>query len=349
MGAPTGRDKEITRHVLEAWLGGELGTPVEVTDVSIPRAGFSNETIVGVARWTDGGGARRRPFVLRIEPSAHQLYAEPDAIRQAEVMRGLAGHVPVPSIWLTSTDRSVFGAPFFLMDHVGGRITPDLPSWHARGWVVDLPPDERGRLYDNGLAAMAGLHLVDWQGRLAFLERAGHGSALDRYIEHVRRWYHRSEESRRWDAETIEAAMRYVSDNRPADPGAQVSWGDARPGNIIYDDQLEVAALLDWEAATIAPVGVDVGWWLMFEEFLCEANGLTRLQGVPGREGTIARYEELSGAPLIDINYYEVLAGLVLSLINSKLADLLITAGNVAPDFAAGIVTRVTGMVARRL
>jgi aminoglycoside phosphotransferase (APT) family kinase protein len=110
-----------------------------------------------------------------------------------------------------------------------------------------------------------------------------------------------------------------------------------------------VAALLDWEGASLGPPEVDVAWWAMFDEFLCEAQGLPRLPGVHDRAGTYARYEELAGAPLRDIEYYEVLVGLQLSLINSRLADLLISSGKVPEPVAAEYVTRVAGITQRSL
>ena len=101
-----GRDPEQTARTLEQWLSHRLNVPtVTVSDVSTPKAGFSNETILGTARWTsaESGGPveQERKFVARIEPTSHKLLAEPDAIRQPQVMQGLAGRVPVLTIWLT--------------------------------------------------------------------------------------------------------------------------------------------------------------------------------------------------------------------------------------------------------
>ena len=53
--------------------------------------------------------------------------------------------------------------------------------------------------------------------------------------------------------------------------------------------------------------------------------------------------------PLREPGYYEVLAGLQLSLINSRLADLLVSTGKAPESMAAEIVTRVTGMTSRAL
>jgi aminoglycoside phosphotransferase (APT) family kinase protein len=345
------RDPVETAEALEEWLRGRLGAEsVTVTGLEVPKAGFSNETIVADVAWTDALGKHDRPVVVRIEPTSHQLFVEPDALRQAQVMSTLAGRVPVPPIWLTDDDPDVLGAPFFLMERVDGRIPSDVPSWHAKGWTVALAVEDRRRLHDNALTELVRLHAVDTSGdEFSFLESDGDGSAIARYVDHVHTWYEWCEPVRRYDAAVIDAAMEYVLAEVPADARRSVVWGDARVGNIIFTDDLSVGAMLDWEGASLGPPEVDVTWWVMFDEFLCEAQGLTRLVGVPDRLGTFARYEELSGAPLRNVAYYEVLAGLQLSLINSRLADLLVSTGKAPESVGAEIVTRVTGLTRRAL
>src|SRR5438094_770280 len=81
--APT-RDIETTRSALSAWLARRLGVEeVEVGDIGFPKAGFSNETLFVTASWHDGAGGHREELVLRIEPTAHQLFVQPDAMFQA--------------------------------------------------------------------------------------------------------------------------------------------------------------------------------------------------------------------------------------------------------------------------
>ena len=334
---------------MQRWLGAQLGgVAVAVSDLSIPKAGFSNETILGQADWNDADGPQHVDFVLRVEPTAHQLFAQPDALRQAQVMRSLQGRVPVPRVWMTSDDRSILGAPFFFMHRVFGRIPSDVPSWHRRGWTTEIGPDSRTLLHDNALAALVRLHATD-TGEMTFLSSADGGTALGQYVSQLHHSYEWCEPVLRHDRAVIVAAMVYVLAQQPDHTDAGVVWGDARVGNIIFDDDLGVAALLDWEGATRGPPEIDVAWWVMFDEFLCEAHGLRRLEGVPDRAGTMMRYEQLSGKSLRSMQYYRVLAGLLLALINSRLADLLVSSGTSTETFAAEIVTRVTGMVARML
>lgn len=355
MTVTTRRDLEATRRTLAGWLSVRLGVrAVDVRELVLPKAGYSNETAYFDAVWTGPDGARREHcFVLRVQPTGHQLFVKPDALLQARTMRALARHssVPVPHVWFTEHDVSLLGAPFYVMDRVAGRIPSDVPSWHKRGWTVDLTPQERGRLYDEGLAQVAALHRIDWREGFTFLAPSGSpsGTALEAYLVRLGQWYEWCADSRHRDAEVIDRAWEHVRRQRPRDVATSVVWGDARVGNMIFEEDLSVASLLDWETATIGPPGIDLGWWLVFDEFLCEAQGLTRLDGVPDRDATVARYEELSGRRAPHVAYYEIVAGLVLALINSRLADLLVASGKVAEDVAGEYVTRVTGMLARRL
>jgi aminoglycoside phosphotransferase (APT) family kinase protein len=345
-------DTTVTREVLGDWLAGQGWRDVRLGELTQPDAGYSGRTVFAETSWTDADGAQRHEeLVVRVQPPGHQLFVAPDALRQAAVMRGLAGQpgVPVPRIWFTESDPAVLGAPFYVMQRVHGQVPGDVPSWHASGWTVELSPAQRRALYDNGLAALVALHRVDWRAGLGFLEPEGQGTALDRYLEQLQRWYDWCAPSRRFGPEILDVGLAHVLEHRPADPGEGVVWGDARPGNICFADDLSVAALFDWETASIGPAGIDLGWWLMFERYLCEAQRLERLDGVPDRAETIARYEDLGGAKIPDIDYYELLAGVVMTLISSKLADVLVETGRVGPKIAAIYPNRAVRLVEESL
>ena len=345
-------DADATRSALAGWLEGQVarqgGRDVALGELTQPTAGYSGKTLFARATWTDAEGAgHEEELVFRVQQSDHQLFVAPDALRQARVMQGLAGTpgVPVPTILYTESDPAVLGAPFYAMVRVDGRIPGDVPSWHAKGWTVELAPEERTRLYDNGLEALVALHRVPVGPELQFLAEPGSGTALDRYLTRLEGWYEWCGPSRRFEPETLEEGLRYLLDHRPDDPAEGVVWGDARPGNICYAADLSVAALFDWETATTGPPGIDLGWWLMFEQYLCEAQGLTRLDGVPDREATIARYLELGGPAMPDVEYYELMAGVVMTLISSRLADVLVSSGRAPEKFAAQFPLRSVGLV----
>jgi aminoglycoside phosphotransferase (APT) family kinase protein len=350
-----GRDPERTAQQLQDWLAIRLNTKaVTVTDVSVPKAGFSNETILGVAHVRQPDGSMNsRAFAARIEPTNHQLFTTPDALRQARTMQVLAPHVPVPKVWLTEPSRDVLGAPFFLMDQTIGRVPSDVPSWHRSGWASRLSDVERTTMHDNALKAMVALHTITPTNDMAFLGASSTlpspSQALDQLIGQVHEMYTWCEPVRIHGAAVIDAAMDRVLTQRPIEVTAGVVWFDARVGNTMFTDELQVAAMFDWEGATLGPPQFDVAWWTMFDEYLCEAQGLTRLGGVPDATATMARYESLSGNSLVDMEYYLVLSGLVLALINSRLCHLLVANGIVTAGFGEELVTRITDMTARHL
>lgn len=97
-----------------------------------------------------------RTWVLRRPPYGHVLPSAHDMKREFTVIRGLAGTaVPVPEAVLLCEDKSVLGAPFYLMELVDGMSVGTVEQASA------LTPDDRRRL---GLAladTLAELHGVD--------------------------------------------------------------------------------------------------------------------------------------------------------------------------------------------
>lgn len=316
-----------------------------------PKAGFSNETFICDIEWTDPAGVTHSDsMVLRIEATEHQLFMTSDALFQARVMRALGeqASLPVPRIRFVEPNLDWFGAAFYLMDRTAGKVPTDVPSYHKKGWVADLSAPERAQMYDNALAKLAQLHCCDWRRSVGFLAPPSGLSPLDAHVERLSRWATWADADLVINRADVMSALDYVRRARPKEPAPVIIWGDARVGNMIFADDLSVAAMLDWESATIGPPGIDLGWWLMFEEYICEAGGLSRLQGIPGRDAIIERYESLTGTPVVDLGYYEVMAALVFSIINSRLATLLREVGyeeRSANQFAV----RSTGLIQRGL
>jgi aminoglycoside phosphotransferase (APT) family kinase protein len=349
--ATRGRLEGDVRGTLEQWLPSRLApdghTDFAISEFSAPDAGYSGKTVFFTASWLNADGERsEHALVLRTQATDHQLFTEPDAVRQAEVMRILGRHpgVPTPTIVLTERNSSVLGAPFYLMRRVHGRTPSDVPSWHKRGWTTELSASERESLCDNALRALVAVHRVDDQADLEFLRGPDtEGTPLERYVAGVRRWFDRSSDDLVAGRDILAAALTELEDHAPAADVETVVWGDARVGNMSFADDLSVAALFDWETASTGPPDIDLGWWLMFERYLCEALGFTRLPGVPDDDETVRKYVEFGGRLIGDISYFQLLAAVVLSLITNRLALLLVRDGLDA-DTARSYPTTAVGL-----
>jgi aminoglycoside phosphotransferase (APT) family kinase protein len=131
---------------------------MQIRNVIEPKQGLTSDTILFDAVWQDGGGTQTRPLVARIQRQTVCPILV-DVFFQHDVMHAIAPHseVAVPHIAFAERDGSALGQPFFLMDRVNGRVPSDFPLFHAEGWVFDLPPEHRKRLWWNGIEEMVDL------------------------------------------------------------------------------------------------------------------------------------------------------------------------------------------------
>ena len=91
--------------------------------------------------------------------------------------------------------------------------------------------------------------------------------------------------------------------------GAYVNWGDARAGNLLFADG-EVSAVLDWEGACLGYPEVDIAFvWLMHRYYQqrAEAQGIAGLPELFRAEDLAERYASLTGQPLADLHWFQVL------------------------------------------
>ena len=157
---------------LEPWLAARIprSQGLRIESPELPADGRSSTTILFTAHWTEADAARRGDWVLRVQPRGNQIFMHPDVLRDARILAALeGGPVPVPKILWTESDPSVLGERFFVMARIDGRPVQGRPSNQIAGWLPQASPALRRRIYDNGLAALAAVHRVDWQRGHRFL------------------------------------------------------------------------------------------------------------------------------------------------------------------------------------
>ncbi|GMU77588.1 MAG: putative phosphotransferase [Acidimicrobiia bacterium] len=358
MPIPEQRDLEATRPVLAAWLAAHLrATGVEVGPIQGPAlTGFSNETLLFDATYTPAGrGARRTEgFVVRVQPTAHTVFLESDFEWQYRVLDilGTSTDVPVPVVRGFEADASILGAPFFLMERIDGcRVPADSPPYTVGGWVHDdATPAQRRALVEHGLEAMAKVHDLDWARLgLGFLDKPRYGSLgfeqQLRYYEAAFAWAAAGEPQ-----PVVGAALDWVRAHAPAsDPEITLCWGDARINNQLFDDDLAVRAVLDWEMVTLADPMMDLGWWLFVDRHFHEGCARPRLDGFPTRDAMVTHYEAASGRAARDLEFYEVFAGVRFGVVMMRINSLLIEFGLLPADSDMGRNNIVTHVLADML
>jgi aminoglycoside phosphotransferase (APT) family kinase protein len=283
---------------LAAWLDGlgiAPGAPLSVRRIS---GGMSNESI-GVER----GGARyvlRRPAKIALEGADRGMR------REFRLLTALEGTpVPHPKPVALCEDPSVAGGVAYLMEHVDGFA----PAFGLPAAFSGNPELQR----DIALAAMSALGelaRVDWRAR--GLEDFGRPEGF--HARQVERWG-RQLESYGSDAERDLSDLRevgaWLETHRPADAEwtPAIMHGDYHLANLFMTPEppARVAAILDWENATIGDPLLDVATFLR----LLESGG----RGQWGeREALIARWEETSGRRAPDLRYWTALSAYKLSI-----------------------------------
>ena len=311
------RDPEVLRTRLEQWLAGRVDavdgprvSALSGTDAN----GMSSDTVMFDATWTSSDGtAYDEGLVARIAPDLDDVPVFPwyDMPGQFETIRLVheLTDVPVPTPRWCETDTTAIGASFFVMNRVDGVVPPDvLPYPFGDNWLYDADAADQRRLQESTVEAIAKLHAIDRATeRFPFLERSETGdSRLRRHVAHTRAWY---DVVAREGAPSplVERAFEWLDKHWPdteSDP--VLCWGDARIGNVIYDD-FTPAALLDWEMAGLGPRELDVCWLicghLVFQD-LTVALGLPGMPDFLRPDDVAAHYQSLTGHEIRDLEFH---------------------------------------------
>jgi aminoglycoside phosphotransferase (APT) family kinase protein len=270
-------------------------------DASPIGEGHSNVTYL-----IERGGSElvlRRPPRPPLPPSAH------DVLREARLLTALRDTpARVPDVLAVCADPEVIGAPFYVMEKIEGEvIVTSIPP------ALDTPAERRG-IGDQLIDALVEIHGVDW--RAAGLEDFGKPTG---YLERqLRRFLGLWELNKTREITAVESVGSWLAENLPSSGPATIVHGDFRLGNTIFGGAApaRLAAVLDWEMATIGDPLADLGYLCMMwteagdpQVGLREALGkVTRAEGFPTRAELIARYEERSGRSMVAIRWYTTLA-----------------------------------------
>ena len=329
---------------------------VEIAGIDIPVAtGFSNETVFfNVTSDTEQGRHEGR-YVARIEPEDGGMFpvqtpeCEVSVALQQRVMETVqsTSDVPLPIIGRLQPN-TYLGLPFFVMTYIDGKVPSDRPRYTEEGFVVDEATDQqRMQMVQSGLEAMAGIHDIDWKAAdLHWLNPCDGEPTQAKQIEIYRKYVDKELSGR--DHPVMAYALDWLADNDPNDDRIGLSWGDARLGNIIWQNYTP-AAVVDWEACALSPTEADLGWWLMFDRMSFDDVGVERLSGYPTREEQAAYYEKISGREVRNPHYWEVFAAMRFCAIFIRLGDRLTNIGLFSPEMNPAVGNMVTQSLATLL
>jgi aminoglycoside phosphotransferase (APT) family kinase protein len=260
-----------------------------------------------------------RHFVLRRPPLHLRANSNETMRREARVLGALAGSdVPHPGLIAACGDEKVLGAAFYLMEPVDG--------FNA---TIGLPPRHAG---DPAIRRQMGFAMVDAILALGRVDPGAVGLAdfgkVDGYLERqVPRWRAQLEGYRDFSGwpgtdgiPGVNTVAAWLETNRPHAFTPGIIHGDYHIANVMFHpDSPRLAAIIDWELATIGDPLIDLGWllatWPMPGQTTMKRLRVEPWDGFPTADELVAHYGAGSPRDLSAVGWYAVLACYKLGII----------------------------------
>jgi aminoglycoside phosphotransferase (APT) family kinase protein len=258
-----------------------------VTDVTALAGGASSFTFRGVRAG--------RAVVVKVAPPGVEPVAHRDVLRQARIIKALAGtQVPVPEVLWEDLGNPPQAPPLFVMSHVEGDCVE--PLFDGCPSTPDLV--ER---YRNACRAMAALH------SLSPIDLGLSGEPVIDPVAEVQRWCETMQTVNATLAPDWEGVRDALLSSAPTAMGPSVVHGDFRLGNLLAVGP-HINAVIDWEIWSIGDPRIDAGWFLIN----CDPD---TYQHVPASAGLAPPTAELAqiyqhglGSGVTDLTWFTALA-----------------------------------------
>jgi aminoglycoside phosphotransferase (APT) family kinase protein len=296
---------------LQAWLDEnipELGNgPLKA---EVIHGGTSN-VIISLER----GG---QTMVLRRPPASPPPGSTKAIEREATLLSALRGSsVPHPKVYGSCFDPSVIGGSFYVMEMVNGwapelnvRVTSFKPPF-------DQMPHKRQLAYAmvDGLIALANVDykavgLESFGKPEGFLKRQ-----VDRWGQQLESYKTTYKNYPGRQIPGIEFVADWLRSHIPPEAKPGILHGDYGFPNVMYANDLPVrlAAMIDWELATIGDPLMDMGWYLNAFRDERDPGAVPHSSyfdpaDFPTRQELAAHYARGTGRDVSQLDYYMVLA-----------------------------------------
>lgn len=287
---------------LAGWLAAN-GVPAasELPSVHLIAGGRSNLTY----RLDFRAPAEPSRFVLRRPPLGHVLPTAHDMNREYRLISALHGtSIPVAAPVAFCSDPEVIGAPFYVMEYVDGLVVRTTEQ------ADELGPDQSREISERLAEMLAAIHQLD-------VVAAGLGDfgRPDGYLRRqLSRWQRQWELSVTQEVPGYEELVARLEAGLPERSEGTLVHGDFRLDNVLITPgaQPRIAAVVDWEMATLGDPLADLGLTLVYwadrdDKEWSDLQAVATTTTGPGfltRAEFAASYAARTGRDLSDIGYY---------------------------------------------
>ncbi|WP_207786127.1 phosphotransferase family protein [Micromonospora globispora] len=252
----------------------------------------------------------RKSWIVRRPPLGHVLATAHDMTREYRVMSALqATDVPVPATYALCSDVQVLGAPFYVMERVDGTA-------YRHAAELDRLGPERTRVISTRLVdTLAALHAVD----PAAVGLADFGRPEGFLARQVRRWKKQLDASYCRDLPAADELHARLASGVPTGSAPGIVHGDYRLDNVLTDDRDRLAAVIDWEMATLGDPLTDLALLVLYQRLgRLVGTAVADASSAPGfltEDEILERYAARSTRDLPRLGFYLGLAAFKLAAI----------------------------------
>ncbi|WP_411031608.1 phosphotransferase family protein [Spongiimicrobium sp. 3-5] len=231
-----------------------------------------------------------RSFVLR-RPPFGAIKRGHDMGREYKVQKALAtGFSKVPKMYAFTSDESIIGSSFYLMEQVKGIILT-----YGEAKRRNIPKTDYPIIADTWLNTFVALHQVDYKA--IGLDDLGKPEG---YVSRqVTNWSKQYIKAATDDVAVAGKVMEWMEENQPKKYQHSLIHNDYKYDNVVFKDDswTEIVAVLDWEMATLGDPMMDLGtslaYWTMTGDQDAVKQGIpspTIFEGNPSRTELVEKY-----------------------------------------------------------
>jgi aminoglycoside phosphotransferase (APT) family kinase protein len=92
---------------------------------------------------------------------------------------------------------------------------------------------------------------------------------------------------------------------------------------MMFDEDFEVVAVMDWEQPSLGGALQDLSWWLRLSDMMhSTGSGRPHLEGMGTHAETVALWREITGVSTDDLDWYEDFTSVKLAMLSIRMGHL---------------------------
>ncbi len=219
-------------------------------------------------------------YVLRRKPPGKLLKSAHAVDREYKVLTSLQDtEVPTPKTIHLCEDESVIGTIFYIMEFCDGNI-----FWDP--FASEIDKGRRSLVFDQLNQGISLLHIQD----IKTLELEDFGKTGNYIERQVSRWTKQYFDSETEKIESMHKLIEWLPKRIPKQKYVSIVHGDYRLDNVVFDNNDNNIAILDWELSTIGDPLADFGYHCLLWHIGKIDNDVAKGLGIPNEDEYLKKY-----------------------------------------------------------